>query len=276
MTGTDWGDWLPAEIAEAAPEGVSLWYLGCNGVTLKAADGTTLFIDPYLGTGDPPRTVRMIPVPFDPEDVREADAVLCTHEHTDHVHGPSQAPILATTGATFYAPEDSLSVTEEESWTKEWDVSEDRLVEVTEGETLEIGAFTVHVEPANDPDATHPVSYVIEHEAGTFFHAGDARPGEPFERVGDRYEIDLAVLAFGTVGTIPDKESGEPVRTRWYSDENMVIEAANQLELDRLLPTHWDMWKGLTADPTVLHRHAGSFPYPESLEIAEIGDRIEL
>jgi L-ascorbate 6-phosphate lactonase len=276
MTSSDWGDWLPTEIAAAEPAGVSLWYLGCNGFALKAADGTTLFIDPYLGIGDPPRTVRMIPVPFDPEDVSEADAVLGTHEHTDHVHGPSQAPILANTGATFYAADDSLSVTDEESWTGEWDVDEDQLVEVTEGETLEIGAFTVHVEPANDPDATHPVSYVIDHEAGTFFHGGDARPGEPFEEVGERYDIDLAALAFGTVGTIPDKESGEPTRTRWYSDENMVIEAANQLELDRLIPTHWDMWKGLTGDPTALHRHAASFPYPRDLEIVEIGDRVEL
>ncbi|WP_331233019.1 MBL fold metallo-hydrolase [Natronorarus salvus] len=276
MTTSDWGDWLPTEIAEATPEGVSLWYLGCNGFALEANDGTTLFVDPYLGTGDPPRTVRMIPVPFDPEDVREADAILGTHEHTDHVHGPSQAPILANTGATFYAPDDSLSVTDEESWTEDWDVREDQLVEVSEGESFEIGSFTVHVEPANDPDATHPVSYVIDHDAGTFFHGGDARPGEPFEEVGERYGIDLAALAFGTVGTIPEKETGEPTRTRWYSDENMVIEAANQLGVDRLLPTHWDMWKGLTADPTVLHRHAASFSHPESLEVVEVGDRIEL
>ncbi|PSP41637.1 MBL fold metallo-hydrolase, partial [Halobacteriales archaeon QH_10_70_21] len=88
---SDWGDWLPTAVADADPDGVRLWYLGCNGVTLKAADGTTVLIDPYLGTGDPPRTVRMIPVPFDPADVEAADAVLATHEHTDHVHGPSQA-----------------------------------------------------------------------------------------------------------------------------------------------------------------------------------------
>jgi len=276
MTGSDWGDWLPAEIAEAKPDGVSIWYLGCNGFALKASDDTTLFIDPYLGTGDPPRTVRMIPVPFDPDDVREADAIFGTHEHTDHVHGPSQAPILATTGAEFYAPGDSLSVTEAESWTEEWGVDGEQLVEVNEGERHEVGSFTVHVEPANDPDATQPVSYVIGHEAGTFFHGGDARPGEPFEQVGERYEIDLGALAFGTVGTIPEKGTGEPTRTRWYSDENMVIEAANQLGLDRLVPTHWDMWKGLTGDPTVLHRHAASFPYPRTLELVEIGDRIEL
>jgi L-ascorbate 6-phosphate lactonase len=36
------------------------------------------------------------------------------------------------------------------------------------------------------------------------------------------------------------------------------------------------MWKGLTADPTALHSHAASFDYPQSLELVEVGDRIDL
>ncbi|ADJ15349.1 MBL fold metallo-hydrolase [Halalkalicoccus jeotgali] len=276
MPRSDWGDWLVREIEESSPDGVAVWYLGCNGFVLKAADGTTLFIDPYLGTGDPPRTVRMIPVPFDPEDVGEADALLVTHEHTDHVHGESQAPILQNTGATMYAPEDSLDVVRtQEAWHEAWDLTEEQFVDVYEDEVHNIGSFTVNVEPANDPDASHPVSYVIEHEAGTFFHGGDARPGE-FAPIGEDYDIDLGVLAFGTVGTIPDKETGEPQRTKWYSDETQIIESANDLRLDRLLPSHWDMWKGLTADPKNLHHHAASFEYPRRLELVEIGDRVDL
>ncbi|MFC6835912.1 MBL fold metallo-hydrolase [Halomarina ordinaria] len=273
---SDWGDWLLRAVEEADPDGLAVWYLGCNGFVVKASDGTTLFVDPYLGTGDPPRTVRMIPVPFDPTDVREADAVLATHEHTDHVHGPSQAPILAGTGADFYAPDAGLDVVEEEDWTGEWDVAREQLVEVGEGDTFEVGGVTVHVAAANDPDADHPVSYVFEHAGRTFFHGGDARPGEAFERVGERFDIDLGVLAFGSVGRIPDKETGEPTRTRWYSDENMVVEAAAQLDLDRLLPTHWDMWKGLTADPTALFEHARSFDAPRRVEVHQIGDRTDV
>jgi len=277
MTHSDWGDWLPRAIEEATPAGVAIWYLGCNGFALKGADGTTLFIDPYLGTGDPPRTVRMIPIPFSPADVTACDAIFATHEHTDHVHGPSQAPILEGTGADFFAPDDSLSVAfDDEEWLADYDISEDQFTEVGEGDTVEVGEFTVHVELAHDPDATHPVSYVVEHEAGIFFHAGDGRADETLEQVGEAYAIDLGAVAFGTVGKIPDSETGDEERTRWYNDENQVIEAANQLELDRLLSTHWDMWKGLTADPTVLHRHAASFPYPRSLDVCEIGDRLDL
>lgn len=277
MITSDWGDWLPRAIESAAPEGVAIWYLGCNGFALKDNEGTTIFIDPYVGLGDPPRTVRMIPVPFDPDDVTEADAILATHEHTDHVHGPSQAPILENTGATFFGPDDSVAVAlGEEEWTSEWKLGEDQFSEVREGDSLEIGEFTLHVETANDPDASHPVSYVLEHDAGTFFHGGDTKPSPEFERIGSEYDLDLGVLAFGTVGMVPDKTTREPKRTRWYNDENQVVEAASDLRLDRLLPSHWDMWRGLTADPKALHYHAGSFDYPRRLELVEIGDRVDL
>ncbi|WP_372478843.1 MBL fold metallo-hydrolase [Halomicrobium sp. HM KBTZ05] len=272
---SDWGDWLVRAVEDADPDGLAIWYLGCNGFVLKSSGGAVVYVDPYLGIGDPPRTVRMIPVPFDPDDVREADAVLATHEHTDHTHGPSQAPILAETGATFYGTDASHDVVSDENWTEAWDVDDEQLREIGEGDTFEVGDLTVHVEPANDPDADHPVSYVFEHDAGTFFHGGDARPGA-FEPVGESYDIDVGVLAFGTVGMIPDKETREPERTKWYNDENMIVEAANELQLETLVPTHWDMWKGMTTEPTVLHNHVNSFPAPATLDIVEIGDRIDL
>jgi len=272
---SDWGDWLPRAVAGANPDGMALWYLGCNGFVLKSSSGTTLLIDPYLGDGDPPRTIRMIPVPFDPEDVREADAILATHEHTDHVHGPSQAPILERTGAGFYATRPGMEVVRSEGWLDEYDIASGQLERVSEGDAVRVGDLTVRVEPADDPDAEGDVSYVVEHQSGTFFHGGDARPGA-FEATGEAYDIDVGALAFGTVGMVPDRETREPRRTRWYNDENDIVEAANALGLDRLVPTHWDMWKGLTADPTVLHRHANSFEYPRQLDVVEIGDRIDI
>lgn len=272
---SDWDDWLLCDVADASPDGLTLWYLGCNGFILKSSGGTTVFIDPYLGTGDPPRTVRMIPIPFQPSAVREADAVFGTHEHTDHVHGPSQGPILAQTGADYYTTDSGLDVVTDEAWTETWDVTADQIHEVTEGDVFDVGDLTVHVEPANDPDAEHPVSFIIEHGGATFFHGGDARPGG-FETVGERYDIDLGVLAFGTVGMIDDTRTGESRRTKWYNDENQIIQAANELQLDTLVPTHWDMWKGMTTEPTVLHNHSRSFPYPHDLELLEIGDRTGL
>jgi L-ascorbate 6-phosphate lactonase len=274
---SDWGDWLPEEVAAATPDGVALWYLGCNGFVLKAADGTTLFIDPYLGTGDPPRTIRMIPVPFDPADVQAADAILATHEHVDHVHGPSQGPILASTGASLYGPDEAISVArDEEEWLHNYDISADQLEPVAEGDVFDVGSFTIHVKPAYDPDAKHPVAYIVEHDAGTFFHGGDSKPADAFSNIVEQFDIDLGILAYGTQGMMPHRETGDLVDTKWYNTESELLEAANDLRLNRLLPSHWDMWKRLTADPTSLHDDLRGYDYPEQLELLEIGDQTKI
>ena len=267
---SDWGDWLLRAVERADPDGLAVWYLGCNGFICKSAGGTTLFIDPYLGTGDPPRTVRMIPVPFAPEDVREADAVFVTHEHTDHVHGPTQAPIVET-GADWYGPPASREIAGE--WIGEWTIDENALVSVTPNDTHQIGDVQVTVIEGNDPDAEDAVGYILTVGSRTFAHVGDSRPGG-FESVGVTYDIDLGAVAMGSTGMILDKQTREPTRTTWYNNESEAVTVARELQVNRLIPTHWDMWKRLTADPTALDKHARSFSFPQRIEVIEIGDQV--
>ncbi|MDR9431650.1 MAG: MBL fold metallo-hydrolase [Natronomonas sp.] len=266
-----WDDWLVREIEGTNPDGVAVWYLGCNGFVVRS-ETTTLYIDPYFGDGDPPTIVRMIPVPMDPRDISACDAVLVTHEHIDHMHPPSYGPLLDA-GGTLYAPYASY---ESPDYDGDMRASADRREVVAVDDTFTVGDFLIHVRGADDVDAIEPVSYVVEHDAGTFFHAGDSKPAESFEALGDEFDIDAGVLAFGTVGRIQDTEDDETRPTKWYMTENEVIEAANALELDRLVPSHYDMWKGVTGDPKILHEHAASYEYPRSIEVVRIGDRIEL
>lgn len=273
MVHATWGDWFVAEEVEGdVPEWVSVWYLGCNGFVVRSPE-TTVYIDPYFADGDPPNIVRMIPVPMDPADASLCDAVLVTHEHIDHMHPPSYGPLLDADEGTLYAPQAAY---DRPDYDGDLAVDDDQRTVVAEGDTVAVGDFTVHVCGANDPDAIEPVTYVIEHDTGTFFHGGDSRPADAFRDVGDEYDIDLGVLAFGTVGNIYYPEDDEVRETRWYMDENQVIEAANALRLDRLLPSHYDIWRGVTADPKVLFEHAASFPYPRTIDVVKIGDRVTL
>lgn len=274
MVHSNWSDWFVREEIEATdPDGLTAWYLGCNGFVLRTAE-TTVYIDPYFGDGDPPNIVRMIPVPLDPADATECDAVLATHEHIDHMHPPSYDPLVNDLSADIYGTE---ACYEEPHYDGDIRVPTDQKHVIEVGDSFEVGDLTIHPRPGNDPDAIEEVTYIVEHESGTFFHGGDTRPApEAFLDIADQFDIDLGALAFGSVGMIYDPEIDETERTRWYMDENQIIEAANQLELERLLPTHYDMWRGVGADPTALSHHATSYEYPWVIEQPVVGDRFSV
>jgi L-ascorbate 6-phosphate lactonase len=272
MVHSTWDDWFVTEEVEATePNGASVWYLGCNAFIVRS-ETTTIYIDPYFDDGQPPWVVRMIPVPMDPADATMCDAVLVTHEHIDHFHPPSYGPLTEDLGADLYVPSSAF---DEPDYDGSVRTPEEQRHVIEAGDEFEVGDFTVHVCGANDPDAVEPVSYVIEHESGTFFHGGDSKPAPEFADVGKEFDIDLGVLAFGTVGHIyfPDEDRAE--RTRWYMDENQVVEAANDLRLTRLAPSHYDMWRGVGADPKGLHEHVASHEHPHVLEPIKIGDRLD-
>ena len=271
MVHSTWGDWLVrSEIEAAEPDGVSLWFLGCNGFVIRSPEAT-VYVDPYFGDGSPPRVVRMIPVPMDPDDATDCDAVLATHEHVDHMHPPSYGPLVNDLGADLYAPSAAYADPEYDGRMR---LPEDGGNRVQPGDGVEIGDLTVHVRGAHDPDSAEPVSYVFEHEAGTVFHGGDTKPAGAFEAVGEEFDIDAGILAFGTRGNVADAERVH--RVSWYMHPDQVIEAANDLRIDRLLPTHYDMWNGVDGDRKAVFEAARSHPYPRRIDPIRIGDRIDL
>lgn len=272
MVHSTWGDCFVLDEAEAAePDGLWVWYLGCNGFVVRSPE-VTLYIGLYFGDGDPSTLVRMVPVPVDPEAATAVDAVIVTHEHLDHMHLSSYRGLIEA-GATLYAPRASFENPDYEGGLV---VSDSARRVVAVGETIEVGDLSVHVGGANDPDAIETVSYIIEHATGAFFHAGDSKPAEAFAELGERFDIDAGVLAFGSRGRVPLPAEGTVERVEWYMDADQVVEAANQLRLDRLLPSHWDMWKSTTADPKALVNHARTHEYPRRIDLIEVGDWVDL
>jgi L-ascorbate 6-phosphate lactonase len=273
MVHSTWGDWLVrSEIEAADPEGLSLWFLGCNGFVIRSPEAT-VYVDPYFGDGHPPGVVRMIPVPMDPADATVCDAVLATHEHIDHMHPPSYGPLVHDLGADVYAPGASF---DDPDYDGPLEVPEPGRTRVEPGDTFEIGDLTIHVRDSHDPDSLEPVSYVFEHEAGTVFHGGDSKPAPGFEAIGREFDIDVGILAFGTRGNIADTETNTTDRVSWYMHGDQVIEAANDLRIDRLLPTHYDMWNGVDGDRKVIFEHARTHKYPRRIDPIRIGDRVDL
>ena len=71
-------------------DALGIWWIGQSSFIVRGA-GITLYVDPYLN----PNPRRLVPPPLRPEQVTNADFVLCTHDHGDHID-PTALPGIAT------------------------------------------------------------------------------------------------------------------------------------------------------------------------------------
>jgi len=266
---SDWGEWWAREEFNGAEvEGVSLWFLGVTGWAIRTPE-TTLFVDPYFSTErDREYIARMPPVPMEPEWADACDAVFCTHDHRDHFWPPSFGPLLDHDGASVHAPAACYENHDVSA------VADDQQEVVEPGDSYEVGDLTIHVRGGRDPDADGSVTYVFEHEEGTIFHGGDSRPCEAFEAVGEEFDVDMGMVSYGTSARL--RQDGEVVRRKLYNDAQDVVDAANMVGIERLVPTHWRRWRSIQADPGALAKAATTFEYPRIIEEVEVGDRLRL
>ncbi len=76
--------------------GLELWWLGQSGFRLRdPAGGPVVFVDPFLSAHQD----RTWEAPISPEAMgRQADLILCTHQHLDHFDQPALRAAAASAG----------------------------------------------------------------------------------------------------------------------------------------------------------------------------------
>jgi L-ascorbate metabolism protein UlaG (beta-lactamase superfamily) len=140
-------------------------YLGHSTVQLHAG-GTRLLTDPVLR--ERILTLRRIAPPVDLDEYREPDAVLISHAHFDHLHGPS---LRLLRPCPVVAPRGCAGVLRRAGFRE--------VTEMTDGDSLRIGATTVTAVRVVHDGRRHPLSvakealgYVVDGGRRVFF-AGD-------------------------------------------------------------------------------------------------------
>ena len=269
----EWGTWLIEEIdAEVvAPNSFAMWWLGCMGVWLKSEGKTNISIDFWVGTGkrSHPTTpmadshqyhkmcgsritqpnLRLTAVVIDPFAVKNLDAFLSTHFHSDHIDPYATAAILKNCpNAKFIGPRACVEV-----W-QSWGVPNNRLSEVRPGDRLEIGDIKITALESFDrtaqlteyplPTSKHmslddkAVNYAIETSGGIFYHAGDSHFANRFIEHGRLFKIDVAVGAYAhNPRGITDKMTA--------SD---FIRMGEALNAKVIIPMHYDTWSNFQSD----------------------------
>jgi L-ascorbate 6-phosphate lactonase len=237
------GSQLIADISahQPPPGGVSFWWLGQLSVVVKLA-GRVLWIDPYLA----PSARRLVPPLCAPEDVTNADLILCTHDHSDHID-PTAIPGIAAASlqATFIAPRPhrgrmaSLGVPEK------------RFRGLDDEEVLEVAGLRITGVKAQHeffhavPGVGHPfMGYVIEGDGCAVYHSGDTLCYEGLLTALRAWNLTLMFLPIN---------GRDAVRYRRGTIGNMTyqeaVDLAGQLGPKLVAPMHYDMFANNAADP---------------------------
>ena len=222
-------------------------WLGHAGVSL-AWGGRCLVFDPVVTRRLAWVFGRHLPV-VAPHAARP-DLLFLTHVHRDHFHGPSlralaPASVVIPRGAGRYLPPLDATV-----------------VEMSPGESVQIGGFQVRSLPMRHPGWRQPftqsypaLGYTVTRGGYTVFHAGDAAASPVFEAIGREEPPDAAFLPIGAYSP------RFVLRDKHFSPEE-AVEAARVMRARLTVPVHFGTFR-LSFEPM-------DEPYPRFVRAAEV------
>ncbi|MCM3763637.1 L-ascorbate 6-phosphate lactonase [Neobacillus niacini] len=277
----EWGTWLNEEIEETIVEKgtFAAWWLGCTGIWLKTEGKANILVDLWCGTGK--RTgknkwmkeghqmqrmsgvqklqpnLRTAPFVIDPFAIKNLDALIVTHFHSDHLDINTAAAVLQNCDESvpFIGPQAVVEI-----W-KNWGVPADRCVVVKPGDVVKIKDVEVVVLEAFDRTALITadddvvlkgkmpqdmdlvaVNYLFKTPGGSLYHAGDSHYSNMFAKHGNEHQVDVCLGAYG--------ENPRGITDKVTSVD--MLRMAESLNAKVVIPVHYDIWSNFQADPKEL------------------------
>ena len=201
---------------------MEITWLGHSGIKLK--DSKIVYIDPFL-TDNPVASTT-------PEKIKEADIVVVTHCHSDHL-GDSFA-ICKKTGATLVGIHEIAVEAEAEGITAEG---------MNIGGTVEAKGVKIHmVQALHSAEKGDPAGVVIEMDGKTIYHAGDTGLTYDMKLIGEFFKPDLSFIPIGDRYTM-----GVPSASR----------AVEFIQTKKVIPIHYNTFPIVSADPEEFKNRVG-------------------
>jgi L-ascorbate 6-phosphate lactonase len=229
--------------------GVELWWLGQAGFRLRdSVGGPTVFCDPFLTPSDR----RAWQAPVDAGALAQADLVLVSHEHTDHLDRPALKAAAAQPGSRFCLVVPGPLVAELAS---ELGLPADRIVGAQPDEPIKRGGVRIHPVPAchgiNASDAytfgdgvsdanglVRFLGYVVELGGVRVYHAGDCIPYPGLAERVRALRPHLALLPINGRDFFRETERN----IVGNMDFREAARLASDIGVQLLIPMHWELF----------------------------------
>lgn len=274
----EWGTWLNEEIEaeEVKQSTVSMWWLGCTGIWLKTHAGTNILCDLWCGSGKRSHgngqmkkghqmmrmsgvqkmqpNLRMQPFVIDPFAIKNVDALVVTHIHSDHLDIHTAAAVHQNCPhAQFIGPQEVVN-----TWLK-WGIPKEKCLVVHPNEQVQVKDVVIHALEAFDRTALITcedeqeilagqmpqnmdeiaVNYLFKTSGGTIYHAGDSHYSNRFAKHGNEHQVDVCIGAYG--------ENPRGITDKVTSVD--MLRMAESLKTKVVIPVHYDIWTNFMADP---------------------------
>ena len=214
-------------VPNAETHQIGITWLG-HAAFLVQLETANILIDPNWALWHGPVKRLRHPTLF-AHDLPEIDLVLITHAHFDHLHIPSLKrvangqPVIVPRGVgSLLKRLDFGSITELDTWQS----TTFRDLSITLTPARHWGARMIH------DTHRHFGGYLIESADRTVFHCGDSAIFDGFKEIGDRADIDVALMPIGAY----DAPSGRPV----HMNPEEALDAFQMLDAGIMVPMHHD------------------------------------
>ncbi len=256
------------DATETAPGRAAFWWLGQHTFVVKAG-GLIIYIDPWFA----PWESRQTPTLLTPQEASNANLVLVTHGHGDHLC-PETLPDLAVASpdAIFVCPR-----TEANRMLAEGQIPLERLRPLNAGEKLTLAGVTVTaIKAKHETFDEHPelgfpyLGYVVQTGGVTFYHAGDTilYDGLLFTlQAWPRFDA----LFLPINGRDAERYLRDCMGNFTFQE---AAELAGELRPGLAVPSHYDMFIGNQEDPAKFTRFLeAKFPGVRSW-VGRAGERV--
>lgn len=220
------GDVLEPVLAPPDLDKVRITWIGHASFFLQFA-GHSVIVDPNWAKWHGPVKRQRKPG-LDLHGVPEVDLVLVTHAHFDHLHKPSLKILQAREG--IIVPLGSGSLVKRLDFPaihemRIWDSLVFGDIEIIHTPSHHWGARFIH-----DTHRDYG-GYIVRSGGKSVFHCGDSAYFEGFKEIGERYDIDVALMPIGAY----ESPSGRDV----HMNPEEAVRAFADLGAKAIIPMHY-------------------------------------